>query len=588
MDSSFDNICKIPIYRTVNIKSGNFNIDIFGEEDSVKNTVIRKHLANSAIGVVFVAAIALFIASFLPLQRFHDLVFNYIEINRFVQRLISIVLLFIAWHLYQRKRYAWTICIILLSVSLFLHFVLHHHTVGIIIIICQIYALAALLMCYGDFRRPSDRLSLKHALIFAGLTIVAVIVSAAAGRNMLIHNTGETVSVGESFLITFRVIFGESSQYSIYDWFVFCLIWLCAIACVVMVLHSAIINRKASEKEKAFAREIVIKYGQNSSSYLALEDDKKLFFGKEVDGVIAYGVVGNVVTVCGDPICAHEDFIQFLAEFKAFCVECSYQCIFLGTTELFLPQYEMLGYSHVKAGEEARFHLEEYQLSGGKMAKLRAQINHANKETVTHEYRPTLMKDEKIEKGIDAVSDAWLEGKKSGQLGFSVGGVGLDDPMDRRYFYATDEAGKIVAFNVFLPYDNMKGYLADVTRRVPHAPGGVTEKLIFDGFMSLKEEGAEWGSMGMATLANVHEEGVKEGITVKLLDFIYEKCNRFYGFKDLHKAKEKYSPTVWAPGYFVYSTKNITPEIAFAAIKIQNPAGMKDFVLSSVKSRFHY
>jgi len=469
----------------------------------MKNENIRKHIANSAIGVVFIVAVIIFAASFLPLQRFHDLVFNYIEINRFVQRLISVVLLFIAWHLYQRKRFAWTICIIMLSASLVLHFVLHNHPIGILIIICQIYALAALLMCYSDFRRPFH-------------------------------------------------IFSRS--------------------------------KNLSEKKLKQAREIVIKYGQNSSAYLALEDDKTLFFGKEVDGVIAYGVVGNVVTVCGDPICAPDDFIQFLAEFKAFCAECSYQCIFLGTTDVFLKEYEMLGYSHVKAGEEARFHLEEYQLSGGKMAKLRAQINHANKETTTHEYKPTEKKDAQIEKGIDNVSSSWLEGKKSGQLGFSVGGVGLEDPLDRRYFYATNEEGEIVAFNVFLPYDNMKGYLADVTRRIPHAPGGVTEKLIFDGFMSLKEEGAEWGSMGMATLANVHEEGVKEDITVKLLDFIYEKCNKFYGFKDLHRAKEKYSPTIWAPGYFVYSTKTITPEIAFAAIKIQNPKGIKDFLLSNIKT----
>jgi len=548
---------------------------------------IRKHLANSAIGVVFFVAVLIFAASFFPVSRLHDLIFNYIEINHLVQRVISVFFLFIAWHLYLRKRFAWTICILLLSVSIFLHFALHHHTISIFIIVCQIYALAVLLMCYSDFRRPSDRLSLNRAIIFAILTIAAVFISAAAGRVRLSQNSGEPLSFGDSLTATLGIIFGEVSEYTAYDWFVLCLVWFCAGACILLVLHSAIINKKASAAEKSRTRELVIKYGQNSSAYLALEDDKTLFFGKEVDGVIAYGVVGNVVTVCGDPICAPDDFIRFLAEFKAFCAACSYQCIFLGTTDTFLEQYSMLGYSHVKAGEEARFHLDEYQLAGGKMQKMRALINHANKAVTTHEYKPNENKNDKIENGIAAVSEAWLEGKKSGQLGFSVGGVGLEDPLDRRYFYAKDEDEKIVAFNVFLPYDNMKGYLADVTRRVPHAPGGVTEKLIFDGFMVFKEEGAEWGSMGLATLSNVSEDGVKDDLTVKLLDFIYEKCNNFYGFKDLHRAKEKYNPTVWAPGYFVFSTKNITPEIAFAAIKIQNPGGMKDFVLSSVKARFH-
>jgi len=397
------------------------------------------------------------------------------------------------------------LCIILLSASIVLHIVLHHHPIGFVIFILEIYALCALLLCYNDFRRPFHRFSRTKNL---------------------------------------------------------------------------------TPLEKARVRSLVLKYGQNPCAYLALENDKILFFGKEVEGVVAYGVVGNVVTVCGDPICAPEDFVNLLAEFKAFCAECSYQCIFLGTTAEYLEQYTMLGYGHVKSGEEAKFKLSEYQLAGGKMAKLRALINHANKEVKTLEYKPNDKKDLEIEKGIDAVSEAWLEGKKSSQLGFSVGGVGLEDPMDRRYFYAVDEEGKIVGFNVFLPFENSNGYMADVTRRVPHAPGGVTEKLIFDGFMAFNEEGIEWGSMGQAPLANVHEEGVKDNMTVKIIEFIYENCNKFYGFKDLHKAKEKYSPTVWAPGYFVFSSKNITPEMVFASIKIQNPAGISDYLLSDLKAKF--
>ena len=552
----------------------------------INSEAIKKHIANSAVGIVFLVAVIIFAASFLPVSRLQDHIFHYIEINRFVQRVISVILLVIAWQLYQRKRMAWTFCLILLSVSLFLHFVLHHHSFNTVIIVLEIYALTALSLCHSGFRRPSDRLSSKHAILVAAAAIVAVLISAALGRAALSQSTGKSVSFWESMVETFGIIFGENSSFPAYDWFVLCFVWLCIIICIVMVLHTAVISRKATEAEKNHARELVIKYGQNPSSYLALEDDKTLFFGKEVDGVIAYGIVGNVVTVCGDPICAPEDFLIFLAEFKAFCSECSYQCIFLGTTDAFIKEYGQLGYNHVKSGEEACFKLSEYQLSGGKMQKLRSLINHANKTVTTHEYKPNENKDSKIEKEIDDVSEAWLEGKKSGQLGFSVGGVGLDDPLDRRYFYAIDEEGKMVAFNVFLPYANKNGYMADVTRRVPHAPGGVTEKLIFDGFMTFKEEGAEWGSMGQAPLANVHEEGVKDDMTVKLLEFIYEKCNKFYGFKDLHHAKEKYSPTVWAPGYFVYSSKNITPEMAFASVKIQNPGGISDYLLSSLKARF--
>ena len=43
------------------------------------------------------------------------------------------------------------------------------------------------------------------------------------------------------------------------------------------------------------ARTLLNLYSQNPCSYLTLEDDKILYFGKQVDGVIPYGIVGDTV-----------------------------------------------------------------------------------------------------------------------------------------------------------------------------------------------------------------------------------------------------------------------------------------------------
>ena len=45
-----------------------------------------------------------------------------------------------------------------------------------------------------------------------------------------------------------------------------------------------------------------------------------------------------------------------------------------------------------------------------------------------------------------------------------MGTLGLDDPMDRRYFYAVDESGSMVAYIVFVPFLGKNGYMADMTR----------------------------------------------------------------------------------------------------------------------------
>jgi len=327
------------------------------------------------------------------------------------------------------------------------------------------------------------------------------------------------------------------------------------------------------------ARELVKQHGQNHISYLTLENDKELYFGKHVPGVVAYGRVGKTILVCGDPIAAPADFVALLTEFQTFCERHADQCAFLGTSDVFLAHYTALGYRHVKFGEEARFHLADYQLSGGKMAKMRAQVNHANKAGLTTcEYKPLTGRDASIEEGLHKVSAQWLEGKKSGELGFTLGSVSLENPMDRRYFYAVDPIGDIVAFHVFTPFAGMNGYVADVTRRTSNAPGGVTEKINFDAFMTFKSEGMEWGSLGISPLANVLEADAKNSMDAKFLHLLYEKGNRFYGFKSLHLAKERTAPTVWVPGYLVYSTRHITPSLAYAMVKIQNPGGMRDFL----------
>ena len=343
-------------------------------------------------------------------------------------------------------------------------------------------------------------------------------------------------------------------------------------------------NRSIGNEEKTRARELVKIYGQNSSSYLALEDDKKLFFGKNTDGVIAYGIVGKVMVVCGDPICAPDDFNGMLAEFKQFCDENALHCVFMLTNGTFLGEYGAMGYNYVKAGEEALFSLNEYNIAGGKRKRMRRLVNNANSSLLTtHEYKPSERRCDEIEAGLLAVLNAWLAGKKSGQLQFSVGTLGLDEPLDKRYFYIKDDEGKIIAFNMFTPFAGMNGYLAEMTCRMPDAPLGVTEKLTYDGFMVFKDEGMEWGSLGPAPLANIRKECEKANAAVKLLEFVYERCNRFFGFKNLYRAKKKYYPTEWIPKYFVYSAKTITPRLAYAIVKIQNQGGVTDFLLSGLR-----
>ena len=73
-------------------------------------------------------------------------------------------------------------------------------------------------------------------------------------------------------------------------------------------------------------------------------------------------------------------------------------------------------------------------------------------------------------------------------LQFTMGTVGLENPMDKRYFYAVNADGKMVAFIVFVPFLGKNGYMADVTRHGKDAPGGVMETIIYDALATAVSE----------------------------------------------------------------------------------------------------
>ncbi len=87
-----------------------------------------------------------------------------------------------------------------------------------------------------------------------------------------------------------------------------------------------------------------------------------------MDGVIPYGVVGDTIIVNGDPVCADADFPALLSEFKDFCVRSAHKIFFLSVTDHYLEEYKHQGFGYVKCGEEARFSLADYEISGKKRA----------------------------------------------------------------------------------------------------------------------------------------------------------------------------------------------------------------------------
>ncbi|MCX7714740.1 MAG: phosphatidylglycerol lysyltransferase domain-containing protein [Clostridia bacterium] len=515
-------------------------------------------------------------------------------IHRAMSTAVGFILLFLSYRLYKRMRLAWLIAVSVLPISIILY-ILKFHNFSNIFTFSEFIILIILIMGYKDFNKESDPINLKWGIIVALVSVFLIILNTAIGLLFLRNHYNNIHSFRDCFIRSLQLLFymdisviePKTRVASLFGRSAIILNWTSILAGLFLILKPLVYQPILTMFDKEKIRNYLLLYGGNPISYVAVENDKKYFFGNKVEGAIAYVTVSGVAVCAGDPICREEDYAVLLGQFITYCKQNDLDICFCQTTEKFLPCFRSMGFGIKKYGEEAMFDLQTYTISGGKAAKVRQAINNANREGIdVIEYKPLEGRNKELETKILDVSKEWLSFKKSGELSFMLGSVGLDNPMDRRYFVAVDRQQDIQGFVVFTPFNGKNGYYADVTRRRKSAPIGVMEKIVISAFEIMKSEGVAWGSLGLAPLANVKEnEGIKT-LVDGALEFIYEHMNNFYGFKTLHQYKKKYNPTCWEPRYLVYYPKVFTPKIAYAIIKAQNPKGVTDFLATQIKQVF--
>lgn len=563
------------------------------------NIFIRRQIQNVAIFLVIIIGFGNLFAA-LPLKfakAFETIYKNMVDPNvmathGIVSFMLGLLMLLLAYSLYKRVRSAWFVEVIVLVATLVLQ-IIHFHRFTVPIVIIELFVLIVLLVSYKDFHRLPNRVTLKWAFIFIGISFMLLLINASFGLYIMRAHINDVHSIYQAVLNSINLlIFMDTNVLDIknnlgqiYADSLIIMNWICIFASVLLLMKPLVYDYIHDKHDKEKVRKLVLAHGQNPMSYLSLENDKRYFFSKNVEGVCSYTIAGKVLVCCGDIICHKNDGFEFLTELLTFSRQNGWDILLLNVTECFLELYQTAQFGVVKYGEDACFELSKYNLAGGKVAKVRAAINHANKAgIVVQEYQPLKQQNSEIEKEILEISEEWLKSKATSEMTFMLGGVGLDNPLDRRYFYARDAQGKMLGFVVFLPYLSGQGYLADVTRRRSDAPQGVLEKIIYEAFMLMRDEGIQIANMGLSPLYNV-ASGDKMTINEKLFAYIYDNMNSAYNFKALHHAKEKYAPTYWEERYLAYYPKPFSPHYGYAIIKAQNPKNISKVVYESIMDR---
>ena len=316
-----------------------------------------------------------------------------------------------------------------------------------------------------------------------------------------------------------------------------------------------VVEASASAVERA-----VREHGRHSLASLATASDKRHVAVAEGRGVIAYAVCGGVAFAAGDPLCSEGDLEGAMREWTAHCLTRGLTPCVYEAAEEHVGTYARLGLRSLKMAEEAIVDLPGFGLAGGKRAGLRAMVHRAERASaeVRRDDRAAGAVPE-LDQALAEISASWLEGRRHGEMGFSLGRFSLD-ALDEAFVFVGYERGAATAFATFRPYRGGRAALLDLIRRRNGAAPGTMDLLVARALEELRGLGLEEASLANAPLACV---GARNGGLERALSFAFRRAGRVYGYRSLFQFKKKFAPR-WEGRYLVYRRASDLPRVALA------------------------
>ncbi len=278
---------------------------------------------------------------------------------------------------------------------------------------------------------------------------------------------------------------------------------------------------------------------------LARLGDKRLLFHEVGDAFLMYAVQGRTWVALGDPVGPPERAAELVWRFRELCDRFAGRPAFYQVGVDLLPVYLEQGFSLQKLGEEGRVSLADFTLEGAAHRTLRSIHNHFQKSDCTFEVSPAEQTAALLPE-LKAISDAWLETKRTREKGFSLGFF-EEKYLARCPLALVRRQGRIVAFANVLEGAEKFELSIDLMRHVDDAPNGIMDSLFVELMLWGHAQGFRWFSMGMAPLAGL-EAGPLSPVWNRLADVLYRHGEHFYNFQGLRQYKEKFHPE-WSPRY---------------------------------------
>jgi phosphatidylglycerol lysyltransferase len=315
------------------------------------------------------------------------------------------------------------------------------------------------------------------------------------------------------------------------------------------------------------ARELVLRYGWNSTAYQILNPGIEHWFSTSAPGVVGFVRRGRTWVTAGAPVCAQADLPAVVAEFEQAAARSHRRVCYVAAGSRLRDHFlHSPTHTPVVIGAQPAWEPARWPAILRQRRSLRAQLSRARNKGVAIHRQPAT--DARDDPAFRACLDDWLASRPLPPMHFLVEPAILDSPLDDRLLFVARQEGRLVAFLLASPIPERGGYLVEQIIRSHNAPNGAAELLIDAAMTDLAAAGHRYLTMGLVALAtHVQQETRSNPFWLRfLMAWARAHGRRFYHFDGLEHFRTKMCPDAWEPIYAISNEPRFSPRSLYALL----------------------
>jgi len=298
----------------------------------------------------------------------------------------------------------------------------------------------------------------------------------------------------------------------------------------------------------------------------AAREDKEYIFAPGRGAALAYKSLFGIALASGDPVGAREQFFDCIVQFAAHCDEHGLRPAIMLARDDRLSLYEQLGFKILYLGDEAMLDVASFTLNNPQMRNVRQAVKRSANFGVTTEIVREVDLAPSVLTSLREITVHARGGKR--EEGFSAA---FEEPFtvlrpNCVVVMCRDRVGELIGYQRYAPCNGDTKLSVDAMRRVPNAPNGVNERMIFEALQWAKQNGINELSLNFVAFRRLLQRldtATGHGPMARVL----RRLNPA-GAPNLYAFTNKFRPT-WIPRHLAYRSLADIPRFAIATLSAE-------------------